>query len=199
MQETHVNFSHLHNIRELWDGEAIISPGKTQTCGILVLAKRTARPVDQIRTEPARRSVFFKVKNTTDALLAFYVPSATMKEPRIDRQMFIRKIKKMFHKKTIRKTNLILLGDFNMTLDNKDRSTGNKGFCKSQEEIMSLIMEFDLEDIWRRQNSNGSSYTHFHGRGNTYSRIDRAYTSTKLRVVVEIDHEINLAKLAKRF
>ena len=36
-QGTHVNFSHLHNIRELWDGEVIISPGKTQTCGVLVL------------------------------------------------------------------------------------------------------------------------------------------------------------------
>ena len=78
-----------------------------------------------------------------------------------------------------------------MTLSNKDRSTGNKTFCESQEELMSLIPEFDLEDLWRRKNLNGYLYTHFHDRSNTYSRIDRAYTSTNLRVGVKIDHEIN--------
>ena len=50
LQETHVNFSHLHDIKELSDGEVIISPGKTQTCGVLVLAKRTAPPKEQIIT-----------------------------------------------------------------------------------------------------------------------------------------------------
>ena len=34
-----------------------------------------------------------------------------------------------------------------MTLDNKDRITGSKGFCESQEELMSFITEFDLEDL----------------------------------------------------
>ena len=43
--ETHVNFSHLHDIRELWDREVIILPVKTQTYGVLVLAKRTAPPI----------------------------------------------------------------------------------------------------------------------------------------------------------
>ena len=38
-----------------------------------------------------------------------------------------------------------------MTLGNKDRNAGSKGFCESQEELMSLVTEFDLEDLWRRQ------------------------------------------------
>ena len=63
--------------------------------------------------------------------------------------MFARKINKLLYKKIIRKNNLILLGDFSMTLGNKDRSTGSKGFCESQEELMSFITEFDLEDLWR--------------------------------------------------
>ena len=129
LQETHVNFSHLHDIRELWDGEVIISPGKTKTCGALVLAKRTAPPIEQIINDLAGRYIFLKIKNTTDAVLALYVPSGIMKERRIDGQMFIRKIKKLLYKKITRENNLILLGDFNMTLDNKDRSAGGKGFC----------------------------------------------------------------------
>ena len=129
LQETHVNFSHLHDIRELWDGEVIISPGKTKTYGVLVLAKRTAPPIEQIINDLAGRYIFLKIKNTTDAVLALYVPSGIMKERRIDGQMFIRKIKKLLYKKITRENNLILLGDFNMTLDNKDRSAGGKGFC----------------------------------------------------------------------
>ena len=88
LQELHVNFSHLHNISELCDGKVIISTGKTQTCGILVLTKRTDPPVEQIINDPAGRYVFFKIKNTRD-VLALYVPSGTIKQWRKGRQMFI--------------------------------------------------------------------------------------------------------------
>ena len=189
--KTHVNFTHLHDTREFWDGKVILLPGKAQTCGVLVLAKRTTSPIVQIITDPAVRYIFFKIKNTTDAVLALYAPSGAMKERRTDRQMFIGKIEKLLYNKIARKNSLILLGEVNMTLGNKDRSTRSKGFCESQEELMNLITEFDLEDLWRRQNLNGPLYTHFHGRSNTYSRIDRTYTSTNLRVDVKTDHEIN--------
>ena len=78
-----------------------------------------------------------------------------------------------------------------MALGTKDRITRSKGFCESQKELMSLVMEFELEDLWRRQNPNGHLYAHFHDRNNTFSRIDRAYTSANMRVGVKIDHEIN--------
>ena len=199
LQKILENFSHLHDIRELWDEEVIISPGKKQIYDVLVLAKRIAPPIEQIITDPAGRYVFFKIKNTADPVLALYDSSGTMKEQRVDKQMFIRKIKKLLYRKITRKNSLTLLGGFNMTLGNKDRNTGSKGFCESQEELMSLITEFDLEDLLRRQNPNGRSYTHFHGRSNTYSRINRAYTRTNLRrVVVKIDHEISSAITFKR-
>ena len=84
------------------------------------------------------------------------------------------------------------MGDFNVTRGNKDRSTGNKGFNESQEQLMSLIREVYIKkDLWRRQNPNSHLYTHSHGRSNTYSHTDRAYTSTNLRVGVKIDNKIN--------
>ena len=61
LQETRVNFSHLEDMRELWDGEVIISTAKTQTFGVLEQAKRTAPPIEQIITDPAGRYVFFKI------------------------------------------------------------------------------------------------------------------------------------------
>ena len=42
------------------------------------------------------------------------------------------------------------MGDFNITLGNKYRSIGSKG-RESQEEFMSLITEFDLEELWRHK------------------------------------------------
>ena len=105
--------------------------------------------------------------------------------------MFIRKIKKILYKKITRKNNLIFLGDFNMTLGNKDRKTDSKGFCESQKKLVSPIAEFDLEDLWRRHSPNGHLYTHFHGRSNPFSRIDRACKRTNLRVGVTIHHEID--------
>lgn len=66
LQKIHVNLSHLHDIRELWEGEVIILLGKTQTCGVLVLAKRTAHPTEQIISAPNGRYVYCKTKNTTD-------------------------------------------------------------------------------------------------------------------------------------
>ena len=67
------------------------------------------------------------------------------------------------NKKITWKYNLIFLGDFNVKLGNRDRSAGNKDFRKSQGELLNLITEFDLEDLWRRQNPNGHFYMHFHG------------------------------------
>ena len=116
LKETHVSFSHLRDIRELWDREVIIWPEKTQACGVLVLTKRSAPPIEQIIADPAGRYVSFKIKNTTDVILALYISSGKMKNRHMERQMFIRKINELLYKKIIGKNDLILLGDFNMTL-----------------------------------------------------------------------------------
>ena len=74
----------LFDIRDPRDAETIIPRGKTQTRGDPVLPKRTAPPIEQIIINPAERYVFFKTKNRTNAALALYVPSGTMKERRIE-------------------------------------------------------------------------------------------------------------------
>ena len=68
-------------------------------------------PIGQIITYPAGRCAFFKIKTSTDAALSLYSLSATMKEWRTARLMFVRKIEELLYKNTIHKNNLILLGD----------------------------------------------------------------------------------------
>ena len=152
------------------------------------MARKDAPDIEQIISDPSGRYIFFKIKGTGDAILSVYAPSRMMKERRTERQIFIKKIKKLLQKKISRKTKLILMGDSNVTLGNKDRSTGDKGKCESQEELIGLINEFDLEDLWRRQIPHGR---HYSGRNKTYSRIDRTYTSTNMRIESRIDHTKN--------
>lgn len=82
--------------------------------------------------------------------------------------------------------NIVLLGDFNTTLTRIDRSSDELGLGKS--ELENLIQKFDLEDNWRLQNPKEKLHTHYHGRTNTYSRIDRAYTNTKLQATIKVRH-----------
>lgn len=58
-------------------------------------------------------------------------------------------------------------------------------------ELENLIQKFDLEDTWPLHNPKERLFTHYHGRTLTYSRIDRAYTNTKLRTNITINHIVN--------
>ena len=98
-QETHINLSRLRNISKLWDEEVIISPAKTQTCGVLVLAKGTPHPIEQIITDPAGRYVFFKIKNRADGVIAFHVPLWNNEGVAQRQTNAYKKIKKLSYKK----------------------------------------------------------------------------------------------------
>ena len=72
-----------------------------------------------------------------------------------------------------------------------DRSTNDPG-KEAKSELQNLLQQFDLEDHWRLQNPNKKLYTHYQGRTDTYACIDRAYTPTKLRTNIKINHATNL-------
>ena len=73
-QETHTNISSLEGTKEIWEGDILISPGTTQSKGVMVLAKKNAPGIEQIITDPPGRYIFFKIKDTDDAILAIYTP-----------------------------------------------------------------------------------------------------------------------------
>ena len=120
-----------------------------------------------------------------------YAPSGILKEKQELRQNFLRTLRKQIRSHTTRKDNVILLGDFNNTLKDIHRSTNNLGEKEAKSELLNLIQQLDLEDHWRLQNPNEKLYTHYHGRKNTYARIDRAYTNTKLRTNIKTGHIVN--------
>ena len=123
-------------------------------------------------------------------VVALYVPSGIIREKQDLRENLFRKLRKEIGLSTTRKDNIILLGDLNSTLNASDRSTSETG-KEAKSELENLLQEYDLEDHWRLQNCNEKLYTHYHGRTDTYARIDRAYTSAKLRTHIKIKHITN--------
>ena len=134
-----------------------------------------------------KENILFSEFQTPMILLQTYTHlRELLKKKKELRQNFFRNISKQVDIYTNRKDNIILIGDFNTTLTPLDRSSGEIGEGKS--ELETLIQKFDLEDNWRLKNPNEELYTHYHGRTNTYSRIDRAYTNTKLRINIRLKH-----------
>ena len=117
-----------------------------------------------------------------NVIVNIYAPSGIIKEKCELRQNFFRNLNKQIDLYMNTEDNIVLLGDFNTTLTRIDRSSDELGLGKS--ELENLIQKFDLEDNWRLQNL----HTHYHGRTNTYSRIDRAYTNTKLQATIKVRH-----------
>lgn len=73
----------------------------------------------------------------------------------------------------------LMLGDFNLTEENIDRSNGradNQGAVRS---LRSLCNFFELTDGWRHNNSRERDFTLRHTANGHQSRIDRIYVSDK--------------------
>ena len=155
----------------------------------MLLAKATAPKISILKTDPKGQYIIFRLLNSNEVIVNIYAPSGIVKEKRELRQNFFRNLNKQIELHSNRADNIILLGDFNTTLNPIDRSSGELGEGKS--ELENLIQKFDLEDNWRLQNPKEKLYAHYHGRANTYSCIDRAYTNTKLQVNIKIGHILN--------
>ena len=169
-------------LKKYWQREVYISPDTTFRDEILLLVNSSAPKIDILKTDTKGRFIIFRVANTSDVVVVLYAPSGILKEKQELRQNFLRTLRKQIRLHTTRKDNVILLGDFNNTLKDIHRSTNNLG----EKEAKS-----DLEDHWRLQNPNEKLSTHYHGRKNTYARIDRAYTNTKLRTNIKTGHIVN--------
>ena len=189
LQETHLGPAKYNDTKNQWQGEVYISPGTTFREGILLLVNNSTPKIEILETETNGKFIIFRIVNTSDVVVALYAPSGIIREKQELRQNLFRKLRKEIGLNTTR-NDVTLLGEFNSTLNALDRSTGDLG-KEAKSELENLLQQFDLEDHRRLQNPNEKLYTHYHGRTDTYARIDRAYTSTKLRTHIKIKQVTN--------
>ncbi len=67
---------------------------------------------------------------------------------------------------------VIMGGDFNCVLSKKDRRINNNRSEEGQKELLQLMKDYELEDVYRRRFPSKSSYTYFKKNTNIASRLD---------------------------
>ena len=90
--------------------------------------------------------------------------------------------------------NNIILGGFNCTTDKIDRDDGNKiqktYRCRSNFALSKLIVDNELEGLWRMENPDTSEFNRYDRSSGTRSRIDRVYTDIIIANNTKINHKM---------
>ena len=105
------------------------------------------------------------------------------------------------------KHNLILIGDFNVTLDDKDIVGISKDYQAGRNQLKNIVSTLDLIDGYRKINPDKFDHTHRHRSMNRLTRIDRIYIPTHIKInnlehiqqtLTFTDHKGVLANLGDR-
>ena len=85
-----------------------------------------------------------------------------------------------------------ILGDLNCAMDKMERDGRNKTIykCHFNYALSKFIVDYGLEDLWRRQNPDSSEFICYNRSSGTRSTIDRVYTDIKMASNTKINHII---------
>ena len=170
------------------------APCDTFSKGILILLHPGFDDVTDVDTDPKGRFVSFKVAPSNDRVLCIYAPSGHSNREQLVRGRFFEGLQNYIENKTEGNENKIIIGDFNCTLDKKDRDEGNKTQkryrCHSNCALSKIVMDNGLEDFWRRENPETSEFTCCDRSSGTRSRINRVYTDKKIANNTKITHKM---------
>ena len=180
-QETHSTSENEKIWRNEWGGEAIFSHGTSGARGVAIFYARKFRDkIVNIETDVEGRYIIYDVVEDMSVvtIVAIYAPNK-------DNPSFIKNFQKDLRN---RQENIIIIGDYNLTLDvDLDRNLTYHNNNKALREIENLMDEFNLRDVWRARNEDKREYSwHKAGNINKASRIDFALVSAGLDQKVEI-------------
>ena len=170
-------------------GPIFFAPCDTFSKGILILLHPGFDDVTDVDTDPKGRFVSFKVVPSNDRVLCIYALLGNSNRQQLVRGHFFEGLQNYIENKTEGNENKIIIGDFNCTLDKKDRDEGNKTQkryrCHSNCALSKIVMDNGLEDFWRRENPETSEFTCYDRSSGTRSRIDRVYTDKKIAKILK--------------
>ena len=126
LAESHIGQNQIHQIENKWLGPIIFAPGDTFSKGILILLHPGFDDITDVDTDPKGRFVSFKIAPSNDRVLCVYAPSGHSHREQLDRGRFFEGLHNYIENKFKGNENKIIIGDFNCTLDGKDRDEGNK-------------------------------------------------------------------------
>ena len=204
LQETHCESQNdINNWSHEWGGEAFWSLGTNYAKGVAILIKpnldiKIKNP--DFDTHGRHVAVNIEIDDFVGKIINIYAPN----NPK-DRKKFVRDLKLYVEEYTNAQPEndeVIIGGDFNCTLDvvldrRYEKRKNNRVPDEGTKELLDLLTDCGLEDIWRRRCPNTKRYTYFKANSLTASRIDYwlvsksldpMITNTKILQAVRSDH-----------
>ena len=179
LQETHCeNSSDKYIWGHEWEGDTFWSYGTKLSRGVAILVKPNLDiKVSELERDKQGRCVSINIE--IDDILAKIVNVYAPNIPS-ERIEFFNKLKGKLQSWAQDKNNrfkeIILGGDFNCTmmpkLDRRSSHTRREQYDQGSKQLREIMIQNDMEDIWRRRYPSQKRYTYFKPNSKTASRID---------------------------
>ena len=157
LQETHSIEGDAKTWQYEWGSEVIMSHGSANSRGVAILlpSNYAFHIVNSTCSADGRKIVMNIEFNEIEyCLINVYAPTQDMENDQIK---FLNELSSAMDSNLDKK--ILIGGDFNLPLENKDKSNKVQIKSKAQKEINQIIEAYDLVDIWRTQNPESSRYT----------------------------------------
>ena len=178
LQETHCTDSMQCILTQEWGGDSYFCNGTSDSRGVCILIKRGLdMEVKEVRRDDQGRLIFVKAVFEGKLVLIGNIYC-----PNIDEVETMMRVNEWLSEMQV--DNVIIAGDFNITLDPvRDREWPNqrtvRDYCRRRSKaVRETLEEFQLVDVWRKQNPDASQYTF--SRGTSRSRLDYFFISEHL-------------------
>ena len=189
LQETHCN-SKLEEEAwsEEWGGNAIWSLGTNFSKGVAVLFKPNLDlNYREIEIDQDGRFIILhcEIEDLNLVLVNIYSPNHAL-----EREVFFKHLLTKIKQLKCENCELVIGGDYNCTLNAKldrrhERSPDKICADRGQKDLMDLIINLELKEVWRRRYPGLSRYTYFRKNCRSASRIDFWLISTSLDPYVQ--------------
>lgn len=155
LQETHVLETDLDTWESNWDvGKIYINPGSSRSAGQAFLINKDITFLEhRIVVRGRLHTLKFKINNYTLTIANIYAPNSDH-----DRIAFFSNLMELLVSYDYG-DQIILGGDFNVTLGKEDKFGGVENNPKSRNKLKDIMKTFDLKDIWRDRNKDLKHYT----------------------------------------
>ena len=157
LQETHSVENDDKIWQREWGSEILMSHGSSSSRGVAILlpVNYTFNILNFTSSNDGRKIIMnIELDGSEYCLINVYAPTQDMEKEQLK---FIKDLVNNIESNLENK--LVIGGDFNLPLGEKDKSLNYRHFSKAQHEVNSLIDSYDLVDIWRAQNPDSSRYT----------------------------------------
>ena len=183
LQECHITSEQEATQWELqWGGKLYYTSGTARSLGqTLLVNKKHMQHSELIYQESRILVIKIKVEDRNIMIMNIYAPNNN-----VEKIEFFNHVTEVTQNLTRDNPDLIIMGDFNSVIDNKDDIiSGNKHNNREVDAFNDLVAHTDIHDIWRYQHENIREYTWNRTNPFTARRLDYIFASSSLLCFTE--------------